>query len=58
MENILEVKGLNKTYQDFSLKDISFSLPEGVHNRLYRYKWSRENHHITVYFRINTDRVR
>ena len=29
MENILEVKGLNKTYQDFSLKDISFSLPEG-----------------------------
>lgn len=29
MENILEVKGLNKTYQDFSLNDISFSLPEG-----------------------------
>ncbi len=29
MENILEVKRLNKTYQDFSLHDISFSLPEG-----------------------------
>lgn len=29
MENILEVKGLNKSYQNFSLQDISFSLPEG-----------------------------
>lgn len=29
MENILEVKGLNKTFQNFSLQDVSFSLPEG-----------------------------
>ena len=29
MENILEVKGLNKSYQHFSLQDVSFSLPEG-----------------------------
>ncbi len=29
MENILEVKGLNKTYRNFSLQDVSFSLPEG-----------------------------
>lgn len=29
MENILEVKGLNKSYQNFSLQDVSFSLPEG-----------------------------
>lgn len=29
MENILEVKGLNKSYQHFSLQDVYFSLPEG-----------------------------
>lgn len=29
MENILEIHGLNKTYENFSLTDISFSLPEG-----------------------------
>ena len=29
MENILEIKGLNKAYDDFSLKDVSFSLPKG-----------------------------
>lgn len=29
MENILEVSGLNKAYADFSLSNISFSLPEG-----------------------------
>lgn len=29
MENILEIQGLNKTYENFSLKDVSFSLPEG-----------------------------
>lgn len=29
MENILEVEGLNKSYQNFSLQDVSFSLPEG-----------------------------
>lgn len=29
MENILEVTGLNKTYPNFSLKDVSFSLPDG-----------------------------
>lgn len=28
MENILEISGLNKSYTDFSLTDISFSLPE------------------------------
>ncbi len=27
MENILEIKGLKKEYKDFSLHDISFSLP-------------------------------
>lgn len=29
MENILEINGLNKTYGEFSLKDVSFSLPKG-----------------------------
>lgn len=29
MGNILEVRGLNKSYKDFSLTDISFTLPEG-----------------------------
>ncbi|MBQ8927614.1 MAG: ABC transporter ATP-binding protein [Oscillospiraceae bacterium] len=29
MENILEIRGLNKTYGDFSLRDVSFSLPKG-----------------------------
>lgn len=29
MEHILEVSGLNKSYRNFSLQDISFSLPEG-----------------------------
>ncbi|MDF2872886.1 MAG: ABC-type multidrug transport system, ATPase component [Anaerocolumna sp.] len=29
MENILEISGLNKSYGNFSLQDISFSLPEG-----------------------------
>lgn len=29
MENILEINGLNKSYEGFSLKDVSFSLPKG-----------------------------
>lgn len=29
MDNILEVRGLNKHYDRFSLKDVSFCLPEG-----------------------------
>ena len=29
MENILEIKGLNKTYDGFALRDVSFSLPRG-----------------------------
>lgn len=29
MDNILEVSGLNKSYRDFSLKNVTFSLPEG-----------------------------
>lgn len=29
MENAIEIKGLNKKYRDFSLKDIHFCLPEG-----------------------------
>lgn len=29
MENILEINGLCKKYDDFSLKDVSFSLPKG-----------------------------
>ena len=29
MENILEINGLGKKYDDFSLKDVSFSLPKG-----------------------------
>ncbi|GAC42247.1 ATPase component [Paenibacillus popilliae ATCC 14706] len=29
MNRILEVSGLNKSYGDFSLEDITFSLPEG-----------------------------
>ncbi|SDA25055.1 ABC-2 type transport system ATP-binding protein [Ruminococcus sp. YE71] len=29
MENILEINGLNKSYEGFSLRDVSFSLPRG-----------------------------
>ena len=29
MENILEINGLCKNYEGFSLKDVSFSLPKG-----------------------------
>ena len=29
MENALEIKGLCKSYGEFSLKDVSFSLPKG-----------------------------
>lgn len=29
MDNILEVSGLRKSYRNFALKDVSFSLPEG-----------------------------
>lgn len=29
MENIFEISGLNKSYEGFSLKDVSFSLPKG-----------------------------
>ncbi len=29
MDNILEVSGLNKSYGNFALRDISFCLPEG-----------------------------
>ena len=29
MKDILRVKNLNKSYKNFSLTDISFSLPEG-----------------------------
>ncbi|MDE7304185.1 MAG: ABC transporter ATP-binding protein, partial [Oscillospiraceae bacterium] len=29
MENILEIKGLNKAYEGFSLKDVTFSMPKG-----------------------------
>ena len=29
MDNILEVSGLRKSYGNFALKDVAFSLPEG-----------------------------
>lgn len=29
MDNILEVSGLRKSYRNFALKDVAFSLPEG-----------------------------
>lgn len=29
MDNILEVSGINKSYGDFSLDNITFYLPEG-----------------------------
>ena len=29
MDDILKVTGLNKSYNNFSLKDVSFILPEG-----------------------------
>lgn len=29
MENILEIKGLSKTYEGFALKDVTFSMPRG-----------------------------
>ena len=29
MKNILEVSGLNKSYGNFALQDVSFALPEG-----------------------------
>ena len=30
MENILEVKNLNKKYENFELKDVTFKLPKGM----------------------------
>lgn len=30
MDNILEIKNLNKSYNDFSLKNVSFELPKGM----------------------------
>ncbi len=29
MESILKVTGLNKSYKNFSIRDVSFSVPEG-----------------------------
>ena len=29
MENVIEIQNLRKNYDDFTLKDVSFSLPEG-----------------------------
>ncbi|EGT3616616.1 ABC transporter ATP-binding protein [Clostridium perfringens] len=29
MENVLEVKNINKNYKEFSLKDVSFNIPKG-----------------------------
>ena len=29
MENILEINGLCKNYDEFSLRDVSFALPKG-----------------------------
>ena len=29
MENVLEIKGLNKAYASFSLQDVTFSMPQG-----------------------------
>ena len=40
MNDILTVSGLNKSYGDFSLKDVTFSLPEGYH-RFYWCQWRR-----------------
>ena len=36
MNDILTVSGLNKSYGDFSLKDVTFSLPEGC---ITGFKW-------------------
>ena len=37
MKNILEVRGLNKSYRNFTLQDVSFSLPEGCRCLLSNY---------------------
>ena len=29
MENAINIRGLSKTYKDFSLKDVNLSLPKG-----------------------------
>ena len=29
MKNLLEIQNLNKTYRNFALRDVSFTLPEG-----------------------------
>ena len=34
MNDILTVSGLNKSYGDFSLKDVTFSLPEEMFRTL------------------------
>ena len=41
MNDILTVSGLNKSYDDFSLKDVTFSLPEGVYHRFCWCQWRR-----------------
>ena len=43
--NALEIHGLTKTFYDFKLDDISFSLPAGFIMGLVGKKWSRKNNY-------------
>lgn len=40
MNDILTVSGLNKSYGDFSLKDVTF-FARGVYHRFYWCQWRR-----------------
>lgn len=58
MNDILKVENLNKSYKNFSLTDVTFSLPEGLYNRFYWYQWCRKNYYVTHNFRIDTKNFR
>ena len=49
MNNVLEINNLVKNYDSFSLKDVSFSVPEGINYGFYRTKRCGENYNHKIY---------
>ena len=50
MKNALEVTSLRKEYEDFTLNDVSFNLPEGFTIGTDRSQWfGKDHHHQTGY---------
>ena len=49
MENAIEIKNLSKEYKDFSLKNISFDVPEGAIVGLIGENGARKNYNNKIY---------